>query len=173
VPPLRERREDIPLLTNHFLQRWNREHYRTVEEVPPSVQRALALYPWPGNVRELENCVQKAVVLAPGGVFLDELLPPTVRGYAAQAAPPPPPLPAASDLEGALRRWAEREGPDLNRFLGMAERVLISWSLDHTKGVKLRAAKELGINRVTLDRKLVELDLHVQRGKGLVGPDGR
>ncbi len=165
VPPLRARREDIPLLVNHFLQKHNRLNYKQVEEVPREVLEMLIEYPWPGNVRELENCVQKAVVLAPGGVFLEDLVPPTIRTYrdshAVRPAPAPPPDHA---LQAALERWADAEGPDIHRLFQQAERVLIAHALNRAHGVKLRAAKALGINRVTLDRKLVEYGIQVRRG---------
>jgi transcriptional regulator with GAF, ATPase, and Fis domain len=175
LPPLRGRREDIPLLINHFLQKYNRENYKNVDEVPRHVLETLVSYPWPGNVRELENCVQKAVVLAPGSVFLEELVPPTIRAYAenlprdervsapTQSKPDPEVI-----LSRALEQYAETLGPDIAGFVRNSERMLIIWALNRERGIKLRAAKALGINRVTLDRKLVEFGIHVKRGKGVV-----
>jgi transcriptional regulator with GAF, ATPase, and Fis domain len=172
VPPLRSRREDIALLVNHFLQKHNRANFKSVEEVPRRVLEMLIEYPWPGNVRELENCVQKAVVLAPGGVFLEELIPPTIRAYSDERAAA---TGAAEEPERALtvalERWADASGPDINRLFQHAERSLIAHALNRARGVKLRAARALGINRVTLDRKLVEYGIHVQRGQGVVGAD--
>jgi transcriptional regulator with GAF, ATPase, and Fis domain len=173
VPPLRTRPEDVPLLVNHFLQKYNREHFKSVEEVPRPVMDLLMAYPWPGNVRELENCVQKAVVLAPGAVFGEELVPPTLRSYADSLpadvrarltghAPEPP----AESLSRALCAYAEAAGADLNALFTLSEKILIRWALDHERGVKLRAAKTLGINRVTLDRKLDEYQITVRRGQG-------
>ncbi len=169
VPPLRERREDIPLLVNHFLQRYNRENFKNVDEVPRDVLEMLISYPWPGNIRELENCVQKAVVLAPGSVMLDDLIPPTIRSYRREPQTgAPEPLQA---LARALEAYAGAASPDLNRLFPEAERILIRWAMNREKGVKLRAAKALGINRVTLDRKLAEFDIHVKRGTGVVEDD--
>jgi DNA-binding NtrC family response regulator len=175
VPPLRDRREDIPLLINHFLQKYNRQNYKNVEEVPRHVLEMLITYPWPGNIRELENCVQKAVVLAPGSVLIEELVPVTIKSYSEN-------LPAAErvttkDLPGgdperilseALIRYADLASPEIQAIFQHTERVLIAHTLNQERGVKLRAAKLLGINRVTLDRKLVEYDIHVKRGKGVV-----
>ena len=180
VPPLRNRPEDIPLLINHFLQKYNRLNYKNVDEVPRHVLEMLVAYPWPGNVRELENCVQKAVVLAPGGTFIDELVPPTIRSYATErprevvAAAPPIPLvlsnqlDSQAELQTALERYAGQVSPDVNDFMRQAERILITWTINRERGVKLRAARALGINRVTLDRKLVEYDMHVKRGRGII-----
>ncbi|MBA3684291.1 MAG: sigma-54-dependent Fis family transcriptional regulator [Planctomycetes bacterium] len=177
LPPLRERPEDIPLLVNHFLQQYNRQNYKEVDEIPRQVLEMLCAYPWPGNVRELENCVQKAVVLAPGRVFIEELVPPTIRSYADsvlrdQRGAMPMVVQARKDpqveLQVALERYAEAVAPDIGRFLEQAERILIAWALNRERGIKLRAAKALGINRVTLDRKLVEYDIHVKRGHGII-----
>jgi Nif-specific regulatory protein len=173
VPALRERREDIPLLVNHFLQKYNRDEHKSVEEVPRHVLDMLLAYPWPGNVRELENCIHKAVVLAPSGVFIEELVPTTIRSYAAEhAATAPSSDPPERVLRQALERYAELASPDLNHLALAAERILIAWALNREKGVKLRAAKSLGINRVTLDRKLAEYGISVARGKGVVDGDG-
>ncbi len=168
LPSLRDRREDIPLLVNHFLQKFNRDEHKNVDEVPRSVLDMLMSYPWPGNVRELENCIHKAVVLAPGSVFVDELVPTTIRSYAAsQQAATPPSEPPDRFLKQALERYAGMASPDLNQLALSAERILINWTLNRERGVKLRAAKALGINRVTLDRKLVEYGINVTRGKGV------
>jgi DNA-binding NtrC family response regulator len=132
----------------------------------------LLTYPWPGNVRELENCIHKAVVLAPGSVFIDDLVPTTVRSYAAQqVSSQPPSEPPDQILKQALERYAGTASPDLNQLQLNAEKILIVWALNREKGVKLRAAKALGINRVTLDRKLVEYRISVTRGQGVVGAD--
>src|SRR6185312_863558 len=66
LPPLRERREDIPRLVNHFTQQFARRMGRRIETIPSSVMDALAQYPWPGNVRELQNVIERAVILSPG-----------------------------------------------------------------------------------------------------------
>lgn len=181
VPPLRQRVEDIPLLINHFLQKCNRENYKQVEEVPRKVLEILQSYPWPGNVRELENCVQKVVVLANGTTFHEDLIPPTIRSYLSEpetleGAPkargehddqaiPSDPL---ENLRQALEHYASHMGPHINECFQHVERWLITHALNKERGVKLRAAKLLGINRVTLDRKLQEFDLDVKRGIGVI-----
>jgi transcriptional regulator with PAS, ATPase and Fis domain len=175
VPPLRNRPEDVPILINHFLQRFNRINYKQVEEVPRQVLDMLCRYSWPGNVRELENCVHKAVVLAPGTVFLEELVPPTMRGFSAHhPADDGAPGEQSGTLQSAIERHASRNGPHIERCFREAERILINYALNQARGVKLRAAQALGINRVTLDRKLVEHGIVVKRGAGVVGqPLGR
>ena len=79
--------------------------------------------------------------------------------------------PPEAALRIAVDRFADAAGPDINKLFREAERILIIYALNRERGVKLRAAKALGINRVTLDRKLIEHGLHVRRGRGVVdGP---
>ena len=179
VSPLRERREDIPLLINHFLQKYNRANYKNVEDVPSNVFKMLINYPWPGNVRELENCVQKAVVLAPSTVFMEDLVPPTVRSYSeilpqANRSPADAPQQQSAEeaLQVALDRYADLAGPDIKKLFQQAERILITYALKQENGIKLRAARVLGINRVTLDRKIFEYRIHFKRSHGILTTTG-
>ena len=89
LPPLRERREDIPLLVGHFLRIYNEENLRHVPHVEPKAMEMLCRYEWPGNVRELQNYVERAVVLAPGDELTCDLLPEAVLGHEAAADRPP------------------------------------------------------------------------------------
>ncbi|MEO1237854.1 MAG: sigma 54-interacting transcriptional regulator, partial [Planctomycetota bacterium] len=84
LPPLRSRREDIPRLIDHFLDRYNRENQRDVKKISRDTLNTLLRYPWPGNVRELENAVERAVVLSSGDDFSEELLPLQIRLFAQQ-----------------------------------------------------------------------------------------
>ena len=169
-------------MINHFLQKFNRENYKQVEHVPRNVLELLQAYPWPGNVRELENCVQKVVVLASGTSFSEELIPATIRSYlqhpqsaSLEAVPgaeidssrliPEDPI---ENLTQSLEHYASAAGPNIGRCFHEVERLLITHALSTERGVKLRAAKRLGINRVTLDRKLAEYGLTVKRGIGVL-----
>src|SRR5262249_18032981 len=69
LPPLRERREDIPLLVNYFVDKHSRQLYRKIETIPPETMRALTRWHWPGNIRELENFIERAVILTKGPVL--------------------------------------------------------------------------------------------------------
>ena len=89
LPPLRERREDIPLLVGHFLRIYNEQNLRHVPHVQPKAMEMLCGYEWPGNVRELQNYVERAVVLAPGDELTCDLLPEAVLGAEAAADRPP------------------------------------------------------------------------------------
>jgi two-component system response regulator AtoC len=135
IPPLRERREDIPLLAEHFAQKHGRAEGSAIS--PPARELLLA-YDWPGNVRELENVVARALALNPSGVVIPEDLPDSVR--AARTEPAQLPLP----------------GPGDRPTLAELEQRYAAQVLGETGGNKTRAAEILGIDRKTLYRILGE-----------------
>jgi DNA-binding NtrC family response regulator len=156
LPPLRDRREDIPLLVNHFLGRVNAKLGREVA-APPETIEWLASLDWPGNVRELENAVERAVTLNVGGRLLPEDF--------TQGAPV---IKAAADEAGAVRTPAPLSPPGhswvcrLPLTLGEVEREHILATLRFTKGNKLRAAELLGIGRYSLYRKAKRLGIDLE-----------
>jgi two-component system response regulator PilR (NtrC family) len=131
LPPLRERREDIPLLIAHFMQTVGKEVGRTVRGVSPDALAALERYHWPGNIRELENVIERALVLGSGEILEVEALPPAVLN--------PGPRPAPS-LE------TPTPGFDLERTLEDLEYRYIQMALERTGGVQTAAAEILGIS---------------------------
>jgi DNA-binding NtrC family response regulator len=134
IPPLRERREDIPLLADHFAAKHGRAEGGAVT---PAARALLAAYAWPGNVRELENVVARALALSRSGVVVPEDLPDVVRGLPAGLAPAGgPERPTLAEIE---RRYA-------------------ATVLAEVEGNKTRAAEILGIDRKTLYRILGEGD---------------
>jgi formate hydrogenlyase transcriptional activator len=138
LPPLRERREDIPMLARHFVQRFARRMGRRIESIPAPVMDALVHYPWPGNVRELENVVERAVILSPG---------PSLR------------IPLGDLRPGATQ--AQGPGPELIT-LADAEREHILGALHETGGVvggPKGAAVRLGMKRSTLQKKMQKLGI--------------
>ena len=134
LPPLRERREDIPLLAMHFLRRFAERNGKTVKGFTPAAMDRLLKHPWPGNVRELENAVERAVVLLVGDYVSERELPPTLAAQGEQAAPP--------HLDFA------------NMTLEEIERMAVQDTLAQVGGNKSEAARRLGINRKTLQAKL-------------------
>jgi DNA-binding NtrC family response regulator len=139
LPPLRERRDDIPLLARHFMQEFARENNRKIEDINPDVLAALTAYPWPGNVRELKNVIERMVVLGRGLRLTLRDLPVLGRetDHSAQITPAGSvPLPAGSIKE-------------TNRRMIMA-------AIEAAGGNRTLAAKNLGISRRTLHRKLRE-----------------
>jgi DNA-binding NtrC family response regulator len=139
LPPLRERKEDLPLLTNAFLKEFAQMNGRSVAGVSDEVERLLERYHWPGNVRELRNVIERAVIVAKGPVIEPADLPPLV---------PEPSASAAAPGAGATPTLV----PGLT--VDEAERRLIEVTLEHTGGNKTRAATLLGISLKTLHNKL-------------------
>ncbi|OLB09893.1 MAG: two-component system response regulator [Candidatus Rokuibacteriota bacterium] len=156
LPPLRERRRDIPLLVEHFLAK----HVEELGErgVAPEALDRLVGYDWPGNVRELENVVQRAMVMATAGVILPEHLPIGPVSAAASVA-------VDATLEEIIERklmecvrgLRERSSANLyDLVVGLVEKPLLRAVLRETSGNQVRAAQILGINRNTLRKKLTE-----------------
>jgi two-component system nitrogen regulation response regulator GlnG len=159
VPPLRERRSDIPLLTEYFLHQAGRELNIEPKRMLPETQAFLNKLPWPGNVRQLENFCRWVTVMASGNeIHIDEL-PPELR----ESANAPH---ASDDWETKFRRWVESnllqgETKLLNEALPKFERILIEEALRQSGGRRQDAAKLLGWGRNTLTRKIKFLDLNV------------
>lgn len=163
LPPLRERREDVPELVGHFLNVYNERNDRYVVHIERRALEALQDYHWPGNVRELQNYIERAVVMAEGDELTCELLPEVVlRGG----------RPRNAKLKGAdtetlaselVQRGLGQSGPqedDLyNKIVNRVERELIAQVMAACDGVQIKAAAKLGINRNTLHKKLKEYGL--------------
>jgi two-component system response regulator PilR (NtrC family) len=147
LPPLRERREDIPLLAEHFARKCAADLGRGTVEIAPAVLEKLAAYDYPGNVRELENILERAVALTRGGRIDLDSLPPSVLQPAARAS---------------ARRLPE-QGADLERLVSDYERGLLLEALERSGGVKKRAAQLLGVSFRSFRYRLEKL--------GLDGPD--
>ena len=156
LPPLRERREDIPLLADHFLAKYAGDLGERA--LAPEALDRLVGYDWPGNVRELENVVQRAMVMARAGIILPEHLP--IGPVSARAT-----VTADTSLEEVIeRKLAEcvrglgaRPGANLYELIiSLVEKPLLRAVLSETAGNQVRAAALLGINRNTLRKKLKE-----------------
>jgi two-component system response regulator HydG len=137
LPPLRDRRDDIEPLARHFLGLTTRRMKKDVRDFDDSALQALLQYDWPGNVRELENVVERAVILARGGMITIGLLPLIARREALPASSGAAPLVALNEIE----------------------RQHITLILKETGFHKSRTAEILGISRKTLDRKIAEYGL--------------
>jgi len=157
LPPLRERREDIPLLAEFFLKRYGEQNRRDVPELTQQLTQALLAYDWPGNVRELENTIERLVVLSDGRSFSSNQLKFGRPKYSLRSS-----RPRTDDVPGLVRklvevgvRTAPPGGPKLYDFLvGGVERELIEQVMRQCDDVKVTAADRLGINRNTLHKKL-------------------
>jgi PAS domain S-box-containing protein len=137
LPPLRERKEDIPLLVEHFIGRFNGLHNRNICCVTNDVTAALLAYDYPGNVRELENIIEHCFILCEGEIIETKHLPSSVRPV----------------LKGELTQGSEPA------TIKQMEILLIKQALRRNKGNKTAAAKQLGINKSTLFRKMRAYDI--------------
>jgi two-component system, NtrC family, response regulator PilR len=136
LPPLRARKEDLPLLADHFLERLRDELGRPYLAFSPEALALMERYPWPGNVRQLQNIVERAATLADGELLGPETLPPALRGEME--------LPATSPTAAAAHPPLE-PGFSLERHLDATERYYLLQALQQTGGSKVKAARTLGL----------------------------
>jgi len=144
LPPLRERKEDLPLLIQSFINEFNARNQKVVAGVEHEAMRLLEQHAWPGNVRELRNVIERATILAPGQFIEAKHLPPVVEGDVPSSREAPMALAAGITVEEAERR-------------------LIMMTLAHTRDNKTRAAEILGISLKTLHNKLNKLRLRPKK----------
>jgi two-component system response regulator HydG len=140
IPSLRQRRQDIPLLIDHFIRQVAKAHGQKIKSVTSEVRRALMAYPWPGNVRQLRNVVENMVVLSNGDKLAVDDLPPEIH---------------RSPEEAAGKQLGELTGISIEE----AEKQLIANTLEMVAGNREQAASILGIGERTLYRKIKEYGL--------------
>jgi two-component system response regulator PilR (NtrC family) len=144
LPALRERMEDVPLLVQHFLEKYRRELGKEVQGLSGAAMEKILAYAFPGNVRELENLIERAVALSRGPVLDADVLPSSVLERSARTRTPAP---------------AAAEGANLDEILASYERGLLSDALQRAGGVKKRAARLLGISFRSFRYRLEKLGL--------------
>lgn len=144
MPPLRERRSDVPVLVEHFLAKLTARHGREALHLTEDAMVHLWEYAWPGNVRQLENVIERLVILADGPEIGADDLPASLRNFISRSAIP--------DLH------VSDDGVDLNRVVEEFENGLICKAMSRTHGNKQAAARLLGLNRTTLVAKLRRRD---------------
>ena len=147
LPPLRRKREDIPLLITHFLDKYSEENKRKTPQVTPDAMRILMDHSWPGNVRELENAIERAVVLCTGDRIGPELLPDYLR------------YPVSTDQPAMV---VPAEGLSLKDAVSRYERAMILQSLELANGVQKRAAELLQLKPSTLNEMMKRLGIHTK-----------
>jgi transcriptional regulator with PAS, ATPase and Fis domain len=138
LPPLRKRLEDLPLLANYFLERYNRKNNREVKEIAPEVMNIFRDYLWPGNIRELENIVERGVIFCRGDGMALTSLPPSFRQQAASVS----------------ERVSDTASRPTQPSLLELERELISRTLQKVGGDQRQGAQILGISIEELTLKL-------------------
>jgi DNA-binding NtrC family response regulator len=165
LPPLRDRREDVPLLLAHFLERYCQENSKPLRQFTQGALKLLMDYDWPGNVRELENVVERAVVLSTQERVDVDLLPESirskeiVRGVRLQLSEFMPPLPG----EAGSRAAADRPQPSLFQIMDEIERRIIVDMLERTAWNQTDAAERFLIPLSTLNQKIKRLGIDVRR----------
>ena len=150
LPPLRERREDIPALVGHFAEILGHRMNREIERIPTETMSALSSYQWPGNIRELQNLIERAVILSNDGVL-------------------PNPLPAAGTEQRAVSSPGATTLRDSERTLILQTLEALGWVIGGPKG----AATKLGLKRTTLIHKMQKLGISrpgVQSSENVTGP---
>ncbi len=152
LPALRERKDDIPLLVEHFVRKFSAEHDRVINGVDPDALAALMAWHFPGNVRELENLIERAVTLAPGDRISAETFP-TLR-----ASPP-----TLADVRTAPN--LPEEGLELEKVVEDFERALIIKALERTRGNRTEAARVLGVSFRSLRYRLSKLGISGAEGE--------
>jgi DNA-binding NtrC family response regulator len=169
LPPLRDRREDVPMLLAHFLERYCLENTKPLRQFTPGALKLLMDYDWPGNVRELENVVERAVVLSTQERVDVDLLPESirskeiVRGVRLQLSEFLPPLPG----EPGSRSAADHPQPSLFQIMDEIERRIIIDMLERTGWNQTEAAERFMIPLSTLNQKIKRLGIDVRRrGRG-------
>ena len=155
LPPLRERRDDIPLLVEHFRQKYNLRLGKQVEKIEDDALLALAAYSWPGNIRELENILERTILFAETKTIRAQDLPASLRTQPITSTPP-------EGLDAVHAGGAVRPGPLKEIVRGQVqaiERDLIVRGLEVTGGNVTRTAKLLKISRKSLQMKMKEFGL--------------
>ena len=165
LPPLRERREDIPALLDFFLRHFSEENGQPLRRFTPEAMKMLVEYDWPGNIRELENAVERAVVLSTQEAIDADLLPEHVRtkeivkGMRLQFRDFLPPMAGTPEA----RLAADNPSPSLSQILEEAERRVISEMLERTAWNQTEAAERLQVPLSTLNQKIKRLGIEVRR----------
>jgi two-component system nitrogen regulation response regulator GlnG len=159
LPPLRERGDDLSLLVDHFLRRFNRELNKEAQRVAPETMELLHKHAWPGNLRELQSVLKQALLRATGPILLPDFLP-----ALSQAEPRATASDGNPDWDGYIQSRLAAGSEDLHaELLEMVERHLLTCVLNHTAGNQLQAARILGITRGSLRTKIRALGITIER----------
>lgn len=155
IPPLQERREDIPLLIDHFLRSASERFRREVKPLTDDALRACVAHEWKGNVRELRSAVEQALLLAPGPeIAVTDLFSHATTPWAAPSDAADAPMPAAADIPVSFRDAKDRA-------VAAFERTFLQEALRRHNGNITKAAEEVGMYRQNLQQKIRELGINV------------
>ncbi|HEV3301899.1 MAG TPA: sigma-54 dependent transcriptional regulator [Planctomycetaceae bacterium] len=176
LPPLRNRKDDLPLLIAHFLKILNRDLRKRVTSVAPEALRVLEAYPWPGNVRELQSAIKHAYVQSSGEVISLDCLPTHLRDESRDL---PPGQSSETESASGDLRIAEMIGELMRRgetdiyakVTAAVDRVVLETVLRYVKGNQMQASEVLGISRTTLRAKMRSLGLAIEKHLSDSGPE--
>jgi len=160
LPPLRERLEDIPLLTEHFIAHFNQLQHKNITGISAAAMTCMINHSWPGNVRELENVIERAFVVCPGQTIEVNHLPPAVQQQCNQqlhnlpTTPAPPPNQAAASTTSS-----PVAATDMQTWRSANERQMIMTALEQNHYNRSAAAHQLNIHKTTLYRKIKQLGI--------------
>ena len=143
LPPLRERKEDIPILIKHFLDIYSKENKKEIEGITEDVMEILINYDWPGNIRELENLIERAIVLTKSKFITRKTLPPFLL----------------SAHEDSIILSSPNNELDLKEYIQIQQKKAIIRALKKTKGIQKNAARLLGVKPTTLNEMIKRLDI--------------
>ncbi len=164
LPPLRERREDIPFLVDFFLEKYNKEYGKNVSRLSREVLDILLEFQWPGNVRELESCIERAVVLSQSGMITPDLLPVSIRISREQGKQKKSSNAALSNKSLICSFLTQdAEGHAYEKVMSEVEEILFKHVLEKHDYTQTKAASELGVSRNTVRKKIKEFGLSQKR----------
>ncbi len=169
LPPLRDRREDVPELAHYFLYRFNRQLGTIVQSISPQALEILQQYPWPGNVRELQSVIRESLIVAAGPSVLPEFLPAELHQTAASEGESEGEAPIVSDADfqslGTFvdNAFATGESDVYRRVREQFDRLVMVRAMQQADGSQNRAAEILGISRVTLRARLRAMRLATRK----------
>ncbi len=158
LPPLRERKEDLPRLVEHFIELFNRQLGRKVASAPPETLQIIESHDWPGNVRELQGALKYAFVQAAGDVLTPDCLPESVRARSPSRSTSKPEVQPLAELAGHVQQRIRASETDLyHKMHEELDQILLAEALRAADGNQTQASKLLGISRTTLRAKLGSL----------------
>ncbi len=167
LPPLRDRGDDLPMLVNYYLRRFNHELGRDVCEIAPETMERLRAYAWPGNIRELQSVLKQALLHATGTVLIPTFLPALSAATANDTAGDAVPSEGWSAFRDFIRRRLQAGSTDLNAEAQLeVDRVLLPAVLEFTGANQFQAAKILGLSRQTLRQRLRNIGRNVTKTVG-------
>ncbi len=164
LPPLRQRKEDIPLLANHFLERFSSETGKEALSISPDCMELFQNYQWPGNVRELQSTIRFALLHSTGDFITQDNLPSALNLKKIPSTTPKTNIESFKELREYVTGLLQSNQTDIYKTLERnIDRVVFEEVLNHTKGSQIEAARLLGVSRTTLRNKLRELGLMVEK----------